>query len=163
MRKWNNGVSGFTLIELLVVVIIVAVLAAVGLPLMSGNIDRAKSSEALAGLGTIRTNMRSLLAESAKYPSGAGFALGNSIISANIGMNPGDLKGRFFEDNDYTWGAAGSDTTYCASVTGDVPATDAGGNVLSTEAPRTGAGIIRSMNETGDIFTSNNCSGTAIN
>ena len=38
----------FTLIELLVVVIIVAVLAAVGVPLLSANVERARASEAEA-------------------------------------------------------------------------------------------------------------------
>ena len=49
MLRVKRGQAAFTLIELLVVVIIVAILAAVGIPLLSGNIERARASEADAG------------------------------------------------------------------------------------------------------------------
>ena len=50
MKKLMKNETGFTLIELLIVVIIVAVLVAVGVPLLQGNIERAKLTEADAGL-----------------------------------------------------------------------------------------------------------------
>ena len=45
MRKTSRK-AGFTLVELMVVAIIVAILAAVSIPLMSGNKRRAAATEA---------------------------------------------------------------------------------------------------------------------
>lgn len=46
--------KGFTMVELLVVLIILAVLVAVAAPMYLANVDRAKASEAVAAMGTIR-------------------------------------------------------------------------------------------------------------
>jgi type IV pilus assembly protein PilE len=46
---------GFTLIELMVVVIIIAVLAAIAIPLYTGYIKNARTSEGIARLGSIMT------------------------------------------------------------------------------------------------------------
>ena len=131
---------GFTLIELLVVVIIVAVLASVGIPLLSGNIARARASEAEAGLGAIRTGLRAYFAENRTY-AGATFA--NIGITTNTGNANGDLDGRFFDDNDYSMPTL-TGTTYCIQVTGGTDADD---------APRAADvdGIVRSMDQTGAI------------
>src|SRR3990167_8886774 len=59
--------AGFTLIELLVVVIIVAVLAAVGVPLLSANVTRARGTEAETGLGTLRAALRAYGVENSAY------------------------------------------------------------------------------------------------
>lgn len=48
----HQSQSGFTLIELLVVVIIIAVLAAIGLPAFLGQANRARAAEAELYLGT---------------------------------------------------------------------------------------------------------------
>ena len=148
---------GFTLIELLVVVIIVAVLAAVGVPLLSGNIERARASEAEAGLGTIRTGMRAKLAET----NGVLPALGGvTPDAAGIGINPTDLDGRFFSTSAYTvtaprtGGPVGS--SYCAAVDGGT----------SNTAPKNTqvALVIRSMDENGNIYQgTTGCTGTPVN
>ena len=154
--------SGFTLIELLIVVIIVAILAAVGIPLLQGNVQRARLTEADAALGTIRTAMRAELAENAAYPTGALFDAGAGVIAANIGLNAGDLTGRFFEDDDFTWGVNTTGTLFCASVTGDTAA----GATAATTAPRGNQvnGLTRSMNHEGHIYPNALCTaGTEIN
>ena len=137
VRSKNRG---FTLIELLVVVIIVAVLAAVGLPLMQGNINRARASEAEAGLGTIRTGLRAYFAENRTY---AGATLANIGISTNAGISPpGDLDGRFFDDNDYSLPAAGTTltaTAYCIGVTGGT-----GGTVIRSPPGTETGSLLRS-------------------
>src|SRR3989338_142078 len=97
MLRIKRNRAAFTLIELLVVVIIVAVLAAVGVPLLSANVARARLSEAEAGLGQIRTGMRARFAEFTTYAG----ANGLTPIAANIGIAAGDLTGRFFEDDDF--------------------------------------------------------------
>ncbi|MBI4436643.1 MAG: prepilin-type N-terminal cleavage/methylation domain-containing protein [Candidatus Omnitrophica bacterium] len=152
MYAWKKKhQSAFTLIELLVVVIIVAVLAAVGVPLLSGNIQRARASEAEAALGTIRTGLRAFFAENRTY-TGATFA-NIGITITNLTNNDGDLDGRFFDDNDYTFvptGASGSG--FCASVTGS-------GVAGPGNAPRAAdvVGLSRSMDQEGTIFQDPGC------
>ena len=146
--------AAFTLIELLVVVIIVAVLAAVGIPLMAGQIARARASEAEAGLGTLRTGMRARLAEVIAFTSAPTFT--QIGISVTLGVVPGgDLDGRFFDDDNYRIvGALG--TSYCVDVNG----------AASSLAPRAsqvqGSNLIqRSMDANGNIGNGL-CGGTAI-
>ena len=55
--------KGFTLIELMVVILIVAILAAVIIPMLRARIDAAKWSEGRAGMGTISTAARAYWAE----------------------------------------------------------------------------------------------------
>ena len=141
--------KGFTLIELLVVVIIVAVLAAVGVPLLSANVGRARTSEAEAGLGTIRTALRSFRAERATYVGATFASIGLNLTTGNV--TDGDLDGRFFDDTDYSLTAQPlTATTFCVSAVG---------NSGADTAPRASqvAGVSRSMNEKGDIFSDASC------
>jgi prepilin-type N-terminal cleavage/methylation domain-containing protein len=149
MSKHGKSNAGFTLIELLVVVIIVAVLAVVAVPLMTGNVERARFSEADAGLGTIRTALRAEQAENGSFPVLTDVA----PVTADIGINAGDLNGRFFEDDDYL--ITSTATTYCVGVTGDTAGTAPRGNQVN--------GLTRSMNQLGNLFESDDCTGTAIN
>jgi len=133
--------AAFTLIELLVVVIIVAVLAAVGIPLMAGQIARARLSEADAGLGTIRTAMRAEFAENGAAVGYSTVPTG-SPITANIGVAAGDLNGRFFADANYTIRTV-SIPGFCVSVTG-----------ATGTAPRSAQvdGVSRAMDQDGWIY-----------
>jgi prepilin-type N-terminal cleavage/methylation domain-containing protein len=93
--------SGLTLIELMVVVLIVAVLAAILIPLLTARIESARWSEGKAGAGTIATAIRALYAEigeesEVNFPEG----------STDVGdfCNPEDLQGKYFEFGDYAIG-----------------------------------------------------------
>lgn len=55
--------EGFTLIEMLVAILIVSILAAVVVPPMQGQIDKAKWSEANATAGSIRRSVRTYASE----------------------------------------------------------------------------------------------------
>ena len=161
MSTFKKSTAGFTLIELMIVVIIVAVLAAVGIPLMRGNVDRAKLSEADAGLGTIRTAVRSKIAESGAPAT----TIAGNATRTEFNFKLGDLTGRYFDDNDYSYtlttnATATAPAVYCISVTGGGSNTETGATAKKAADV---SGMTRSMNQDGDIFTSADCTGTAIN
>ena len=99
-----RGNKGFTLVELMVVAVIVAILAAVAIPLMSANKKRAMATEAQAGLGTIRTALRGMYAQTGAYNKNlndATIANGSSVTNLP-GISGGDLDGKYFTQNNYT-------------------------------------------------------------
>jgi prepilin-type N-terminal cleavage/methylation domain-containing protein len=87
--------KGFTLIELMVVILIVAILAAVAIPIMRGRIDAAKWSEGKAMMGTIATAIRAYSAEKGADWTGT-WPTGNDL--AGLGFKSGDLTGNYFKD-----------------------------------------------------------------
>lgn len=155
-RKKNQ--SGFTLIELLIVVIIVAVLAAVGVPLLQGNVQRARMTEADAALGTIRTGMRAYYAEHGQYAAPVDFSvIGIKLPDTNA--NPpvaGDLDGRYFSQTSYILPTTGnSGSTFCAGV-------DGGTNNSALRASEVST-VKRSMDQVGSIYNNATCTLPAIN
>jgi prepilin-type N-terminal cleavage/methylation domain-containing protein len=91
---------GFTLIELMVVILIVALLAAVAIPILRSRIDAAKWSEGKAMMGTIATAMRAYAAE-----QGMGATAPTSIIGlgddGTLGFATQDLDGTYFTNGDF--------------------------------------------------------------
>jgi prepilin-type N-terminal cleavage/methylation domain-containing protein len=85
--------KGFTLIELMVVVLIVAVLAAVLIPLLTARLESARWSEGKAGVGTIATAIRAMYAE-----QGDAFAPSDTVSDY---CNPEDLYGKYFSIDCY--------------------------------------------------------------
>ena len=86
--------KGFTLIELMVVILIVAILAAVAIPIMRGRIDAAKWSEGRAIMGSIATAIRAYAASEDASP-GTG-ALTDDDLCGRLGFAPADLVGTYF-------------------------------------------------------------------
>ena len=82
----------------MVVAIIVAILAAVAIPLMMGNKDRAMATEAQAGLGTLKTAMQVYKAEHGSYPIISGQIPG----FAGLTVKDGDLDGKYYRSSGYT-------------------------------------------------------------
>lgn len=109
MKTGKNRKSGFTLVELMVVAIIVAILAAVAIPLMTGNKGRAAATEAQAGCSTIATAVRMGLVESKPW---------TTDIDLLPGINPGDLDGNYFDHDDYQLSGAYSNYTIRADSNG---------------------------------------------
>jgi len=120
--KTRKNKAGFTLVELMVVAIIVAILASVAIPLMSGNRDRAIATEGQAGCTTIATQIRMFWAEYAAAPP-AGLAL------ALPGINVGDLNGTYFDDGSYTFISTAADA-YTITATGKAGGDAAGETVI---------------------------------
>ena len=165
MNKFRKNQSGFTLIELLVVMIIVAVLAAVGLPLLQGNIARARLSEVDASLGTIHTILRSYLAEHKNYPA---ITAGTAVIGSVPGVSAGDLTGRWFDDDDFkitsTADADITDATftgtYCITAKGDNDTYTTGSLTIAPKAAQV-LNVARAMDNFGNIYSVDACSDSA--
>jgi prepilin-type N-terminal cleavage/methylation domain-containing protein len=99
--------GGFTLIELIVAILIVAILAAVAVPIMRGRIDSAKWSEGKAAMGTIAQSLRAYAVDKGStgtYPPSL----------AELGFIPSDLHGNRFTITNYSVPA-------CAFVPGADP------------------------------------------
>ena len=60
--------KGFTLIELIIVIVIIGVLASIAAPMMQGMKVKAICTEAVTGLGAIRTAIRQYKLEYGDYP-----------------------------------------------------------------------------------------------
>ena len=153
MLQWKSNRAAFTLIELLVVVIIVAVLAAVGVPLLSANVLRARTSEADAALGTIRTGMRALFAEKTSYATAA--LPTSTTDDGNLGTTWADLCGRYFSANDFAIVTATA-STYCVKATGSGIAA---GAVCPANAPRENqvSGVTHAIDQNGHIYNAAAC------
>lgn len=122
--------KGFTLIELMVVILIVAVLAAVAVPLMRGKIDRSKWSEANAAAGAIRTAMKTYFAEHGTIITGD---LSDTSIQQAIGMQSADLAGTYFTASDYTIDSVSADGVAVITVTGSQSNAPAGSKTLGLD------------------------------
>lgn len=113
MKTKKNKKSGFTLVELMVVAIIVAILAAVAIPLMSGNKERAMATEAQAGCSTIATALRMHYVEKGDLTG-----ITDPIADLN-GIKADDLDGEFFNDESYAISGTGDDgDTYTITADG---------------------------------------------
>jgi type IV pilus assembly protein PilA len=105
--------KGFTLIELMIVILIVAILAAVLVPLMSSRINAAKWSEGKAGAGTVATALRAYLIEqNLTVPGSAPDGAPAPTAPADIGLTTEDLAGKYFATGNYTIG----DVTYATDT-----------------------------------------------
>jgi prepilin-type N-terminal cleavage/methylation domain-containing protein len=142
--KNQNKKGGFTLVEVMVVAVIVAILAAVAIPLMSSNKTRAMATEAEAALGTIRSAFRAMYAETGAYDVDLdGDTLGTGSATNVPGIGPGDLDGRYFSDPCYTITTVNA-TNYVIQ---------ADGGATGNDAPKAAdvAGIILTLNAAGDF------------
>src|SRR5260370_3166636 len=69
MRKRNSGQAGVTLIEMMVVVTIIALFAALVLPKMLGQADRARKTAARAQINAYMTALGSYKLDTGSFPT----------------------------------------------------------------------------------------------
>lgn len=139
------GKKGFTLIELMIVVLIVAILAAVALPLMMNRADAAKWTEGRATMGTIAMNLKAWYAQ-----NGANTTLTPTIGgggAGDIGVSAGDLSGTYFNSGDYTFSVAPAINTATGVITGTISCTGTKGN-----SPTNPTTVTLTLSSNGQVF-----------
>ncbi|MDO8301661.1 MAG: prepilin-type N-terminal cleavage/methylation domain-containing protein [Sedimentisphaerales bacterium] len=129
--------KGFTLIELMVVILIVAILAAVAIPIMRGRLEAAKWSEGKAMMGTIATALRAYQAE-----RGEGTATNQGpqpAVTGNtaptLGFTTADLTGTYFSAAEFSISAYANPVG--GPFTFTISCTPGSGSSLTDKATRT--------------------------
>jgi len=109
--------KGYSLAELLTVICIVALLAAVAIALMRGRVDSAKWSEGKARAGVIATAIRAWIA--GYNMPGSWTNVPGSLDAKTLGFQENDLKGKYFNESNFTWQVDydGQNLTYVITVT----------------------------------------------
>jgi type IV pilus assembly protein PilA len=104
-EKQMKNRKGFTLIELMIVILIVAVLAAILVPMLRARIDAAKWSEARSGIGNIASGLRAYWAEHQDgYADGTYTtlpAIADVCRLRSGGATVSDLDGKYFTEEAY--------------------------------------------------------------
>ena len=99
----NNEIAtkGFSLVELMIVIVIIGVLAGAAVPIYQHNLEIAKRSEAVASIGTIRTQLRMYYALEGSYPVAESFT---KVIGQDWNdINTGELTGKYFQDKNFKY------------------------------------------------------------
>lgn len=90
---------GFSLLELMIVIVIIGILAAIGVPMYLDSVYSAKRAEAIAAMGSIRSELNWYYAEYGWYPIEDKDVY---VIGASWNhIKPGELTGNNFSDSSY--------------------------------------------------------------
>ena len=99
----NNAVSkkGFSLVELMIVIVIIGVLVGAAVPIYQHNMEVAKRSEAVAGIGTVRTQLRMYYGRTGSYPIRDSFT---KVVGDDWNdIKTGELTGKYFKDKNFRY------------------------------------------------------------
>jgi len=117
MRVRRSGMGGFTLVELLVVVIIVGILAAAAVPIYLSQTRRARTTEAVAGMGAIRKAQLEYYTEKQAYLAVAAGNIANEPSASTAkGLGLDFSNNAYFDNNCFS---VATDATYNVIITTD--------------------------------------------
>lgn len=134
--------QGFTLVELMIVVIVVGILAAVAIPMYQVSAERARATECVAALGTIRSAMRTYYAEHLTYAD-ASFTDGDQVTNGGVlDVTDEDLSGRYFSTDCFTFSGDATANAYSIQCNGSASTAPAASEV---------DGVVRYIDQNGDI------------
>lgn len=134
--------KGFTLVELMIVVIIVGILAAVAIPMYTEATEKARATECVAALGTIRSALRNYYAEHITYVN-ANFTDGNRVTNGGIlEVSDTGLNGRFFSSECYVFDGDAGANAYSIKCDGSASTAPAAGEVSS---------VVRHIDQNGNV------------
>ncbi len=91
----SRNQKGFTLVELMVVVVILGVLAALVIPTLSGQIDKAKINRTYADMKSIQNALQLHFADNNQYPAATGTAV-PALPNYGLATIPTDAWGQPF-------------------------------------------------------------------
>jgi len=94
-----SNTTGFSLVELMIVILMIGILAAIGIPMYYDNVYQAKRAEALAIMGSIRSEIDWYFVENGSYPVAD---KDEYVIGADWNnIRSGELKGKYFSDSSF--------------------------------------------------------------
>ncbi len=99
----NNKIApnGFSLVELMIVIVIIGVLAGAAVPIYQHNLEIAKRSEAVASIGTVRTQLRLYYGRTGSYPIRDSFT---KVVGDDWNdIKKGELTGKYFQDKNFKY------------------------------------------------------------
>jgi type IV pilus assembly protein PilA len=138
MKRLNK--KGFSMIELLVVLLIIGILAAVAAPMFLANSVKAKASEAVAAVGTIRSAMRVYAMQHAGAGSFADVdgdiygGAGYTAAATALGVTFNNAK--YFSPECYTTTLSATEGAFPANITPPLTATGTVDFVVTADGSR---------------------------
>jgi len=85
----------------MIVVVIIAVLVGAAVPIYKHNLEIAKRSEAVAGIGFVRKQLRMYYAREGSYPISESY---KKVVGRDWNnIKKGDLTGKYFKDNNFRY------------------------------------------------------------
>jgi len=117
LRTRRGQAAGFTLIELMIVVAIIAILAAIAVPIYSNYITRSKLTEAQNNLSALRVAMEQFFQDNRQYTSTGGTATSTTCgvaMPTATTSNGGNSIAKYF-----TYSCTATASTYTITATGN--------------------------------------------
>jgi prepilin-type N-terminal cleavage/methylation domain-containing protein len=97
--KNRRRIAGFSLVELMIVIVVSGILSAIGLPMYFNHTYSAKRTEAIAALGSIKSELKLYYGENGYFPV---VAEEDYVIGADWNdIKVGELSGKNFFDSSY--------------------------------------------------------------
>lgn len=117
LRTRRAQAAGFTLIELMIVVAIIAILAAIAVPIYSNYIIRSKLTEAQNNLSALRVQMEQYFQDNRTYVASGGTGCGVSMPTTTSSNGTTSIAKYF------TYTCTATASTYTITATGAVTQT----------------------------------------